>query len=97
MPQAHQPPSSADTRRPHTSPSAAAEGGAAAAAMSDSGSSSDSELDFLDDLQGLQAELAALRAELGEAYLPVGAAQHLASHGTPVASLQLLLRTPKPA
>ncbi|KAI7841291.1 hypothetical protein COHA_004910, partial [Chlorella ohadii] len=32
-------------------------------------SSSDSELDLLDDLQGLQAELAALRAELGDDYV----------------------------
>ena len=37
--------------------------------MSDSGS--DSELDLLDDLQGLQAELAALRAELGDDYVAV--------------------------
>ena len=36
-------------------------------------SSSDSELDLLDDLQGLQAELAALRAELGDDYVTVSA------------------------
>lgn len=47
--------------------------------MSDSGS--DSELELLDDLQGLQAELAALRAELGEDYVTVRSASALQHAG----------------